>query len=59
MRAWAIKFKSGYLSSCCDGDYGILTAAHLFLNKESAEFELDTSVDEHVVEVEIKEVENE
>ena len=52
MRAWAIKFKSGYLS--CDGNYDILTAAHLYLNKESAEDELDT-VDEHVVEVEIKE----
>ena len=56
MRAWAIKFKSSYLS--WGADYDILTAASLFPTKESAEDELD-SVDEHVVEVEIKEVENE
>jgi len=56
MRAWAIKYKLGYLS--CDSDYDILTEASLFPTKESAEDELD-SVDEHVVEVEIKEVENE
>ena len=55
MRAWAIKYKLGYLS--CDGDYDILTVAHLYPNKESAEDELES--DEHVVAVEIKEVENE
>ena len=55
MRAWAIKYKSSYLS--WDADYDILTTAHLYLNKENAEDKLES--DEHVVEVEIKEVENE
>ena len=51
MRAWAIKFKSGYLS--WDADYDILTAARLFPTEESADFELEA--DEQMVEVEIKE----
>ena len=55
MRAWAIKFKSGYLG--WDSDYGVLTAARLFPSKKGAEFELESN--EQIVEVEIKEVENE
>ena len=55
MRAWAIKYKSSYLS--WDADYDILAAARLYLNKENAERLLYN--DEQVVEVEIKEVENE
>ena len=56
MRAWAIKHKLGYLNGA--DEYDILTTAHLYLNKEGAEFEL-VSAAEQVVEVEIKEVENE